>query len=226
MKTRILIPGIVLTALIAILTISCRKNEDSGLLVTDIDGNTYHTITIGTQVWMAENLKTTKFRDGTAIPLVTESSTWRNATSPAFCEYNNNPAAPETYGRLYNWFAATDSHGICPAGWHIPSYSEWETLVTYLGGLDAAGKKLKESGISHWADPNKADNSSGFSALPGGYRNEQGNFFGSAQIGSFWCIREGDAVPSWSWYLYNYEERIFSVYEENVRGNSIRCIKD
>ena len=137
--------------------------------LTDIDGNVYKTITIGNQTWMAENLKVTHYRNGDPIPNVTGSTAWYNLTSGAYCDYNNDASNSAIYGHLYTWFAATDNRNIAPAGWHIPNDLDWNTLVGYLGGGDEANK-MKESGLVHWKPSNASTNSSGFTALPGGYR--------------------------------------------------------
>ena len=139
--------------------------------VTDFDGNVYNTITIGSQVWTVQNLKTTHYRNGTTIPNVTDNTAWAALSTGAYCNYNNDVANVAIYGRLYNWYAATDANNIAPAGWHLPSYTEYETLINYLGGLNIAGGKAKEAGLEHWLSPNAgADNSSGFTALPAGSR--------------------------------------------------------
>ena len=139
--------------------------------VTDADGNVYTTININNQVWTVENLKTTKYRDGTLIPNVTDSVLWASQTTGAYCNYNNDDANVDTYGRLYNWYAVTDEHNIAPEGWHAPTKDEMLALQEYLGGWNVAGGLLKEAGFEHWSSPNMgADNSSGFSALPGGHR--------------------------------------------------------
>jgi uncharacterized protein (TIGR02145 family) len=140
--------------------------------VTDINGNSYKTISIGTQTWMAENLRTNKYRDGSAIPIVTNNTEWAALSSGAYCIYvNNETEIPATYGRLYNWYAVADIRNIASRGWHVPTDAEWLTLITFLGGESVAGGKLKETGITHWGSPNtNATNESGFTALPGGYR--------------------------------------------------------
>jgi uncharacterized protein (TIGR02145 family) len=148
--------------------------------MTDQDGNEYKTIVIGTQTWMAENLRTTKYRDGSAIPNITEITAWGNLTTGAYCNYNNTTSADTiaTYGRLYNWYAVTDSRNIAPEGWHVPTDAEWTTLVTYLGDFRVAGGKMKETGTTHWITPNEgATNESGFTALPSGDR--EGYIYGT-----------------------------------------------
>ncbi len=194
--------------------------------ITDIDGNTYRTVQIGEQCWMAENLKVTHYRNGDQIPEVTDSLAWIRLTG-AHCSYNNDTTYVATYGRLYNWYAVSDSRNLAPAGWHVPSDGEWQTLVDYLGGDAVAGGKLKESGTSHWQSPNTgATNESGFTALPGGYRfyTAHFNFLGSQAI--FWSSTE--IGPDYAWY------RILGYFYLQVTrddllwrcGMSVRCVKD
>src|SRR4029078_12512714 len=148
-----------------ILVISCKKDNETPATVTDIDGNVYHTVTIGTQVWMVENLKTTKYRNGdligTTIPATLDISS--ESTPKYQWAYKGEESNVATYGRLYTWYAVADSRNVCPTGWHVPSDAEWTTLTTYLGGESVAGGKLKENGTVHWESPNTgATNESGF----------------------------------------------------------------
>jgi uncharacterized protein (TIGR02145 family) len=202
--------------------------------MTDQDGNEYKTIVIGTQTWMAENLRTTKYRDGTAIPNVTDNTAWTNLTAGAYCNYNNTTSADTiaTYGRLYNWYAATDSRNIAPTGWHIPTEAEWRTLIYYLGGFSVAGGKMKETGTIHWITPNTgATNESGFTALPTGFRD----YLGSTPIGKFLSL--GYDTTYWSstpidpnsyllpWLLYSdvtFDQSSFY----NTDGLAVRLVKD
>lgn len=141
--------------------------------MTDQDGNTYKTVTIGTQTWMAENLRTTKYRDGTAIPEVTDFTAWVNLSTGACCTYNNTEDFDSiaTFGRLYNGYAVNNSKNIAPAGWHVPTLVEWNDLITELGGSGVAGGKMKEKGETHWIFGNAgATNESGFTSLPAGTR--------------------------------------------------------
>ena len=164
--------------------------------VTDIDGNVYHTVTIGTQVWMVENLKTTKYNDGTAIPLVTDVTSWSNLTTPGYCWYNNDATAYKTtYGALYNWFTVNTGK-LAPTGWHVPTDGEWTTLTSYLGGENVAGGKMKstgtiEDGTGLWHDPNiGATNESGFSGVPACGRNCDGRFANIGKDGIWWNASE------------------------------------
>jgi len=160
------------------------------LSCTDGDNNDYTVVTIGTQTWMAENLKTTKYNDGNLIPLVTNSTSWSNLTTPGYCWYSNDVSNMNIYGALYNWYTVNTGN-LCPIGWHVPSYTEWNTLINYLGGQLIAGGKLKEIGTLHWTSPNTgAINSTGFSALAGGFINKTGCFASIHNSGLWWCSSE------------------------------------
>ncbi|MDZ7633244.1 MAG: fibrobacter succinogenes major paralogous domain-containing protein [Bacteroidales bacterium] len=154
-----------------LLAISCKKQNDEAETVTDSDGNVYKTLVIGTQIWLAENLKTTKFNDGSQIPFVSEETSWvATLTTPGYCYYDNNTANKSVYGGLYNWYAV-ETGKLCPKGWHVPSDAEWTTITNLFGGESVAGNALKEKGTAHWTSPNDgATNESGFTALPGGNR--------------------------------------------------------
>ena len=201
--------------------------------VTDIDGNVYHTVTIGTQVWMVENLKVTRFRNGDPIPKVTENAEWDRLLSAAYCDYDDTISNVATYGRLYNWYAVDDSRDSAPIGWHVPTNEEWETLGTYLGGNTVAGGKLKETGGSHWISPNLgANNSSGFFGLPGGirasYEKSIGEFKYIGQIGAFWSSTELSESEAWMRFLTNYDGVLTRAELPTYKsfGYSVRCIKD
>ena len=172
-KSKVFIYLFAMLGMTLLISVSCKKkNDDTNnppvTTVTDQDGNVYHTVTIGTQVWMVENLKTTKYRNGDGIQNVTDSIAWWNLTSGAYCIYRNDVNNLATYGRLYNWYAVIDSRKLTPAGWHIPTDAEWTTLTDYLGST--CGDKLKEKGPNHWGGDNTATNETGFTALPGGNR--------------------------------------------------------
>ena len=199
--------------------------------VTDIDLNVYNTVTIGTQVWMAENLKTTKYNDGTAITSVTSDAEWGALIIGAYSDYGNNPANSNAYGRLYNWYAVDNnastevaSNGgknVCPTNWHVPTDAEWTTLTTYLGGDSVAGGKLKENGTIHWLNPNTgATNESGFTAVPGGVRNHDGSYYEVGLSGYWWSSEVTSRIL---YYDYTYVSR-----GSGGKGNgfSVRCIKD
>jgi uncharacterized protein (TIGR02145 family) len=195
--------------------------------VTDIDGNVYQTVTIGTQVWMAENLKVTHYRNGEAIPNITNATTWSGLTTGAYCEYNNDINNVATYGRLYNWYSAVDSRNIAPAGWHVPSDAEWQTLVDYLGGSSVAGGKMKEAGTTHWFSPNTgATNESGFSGLPGGYRVSSGTYYSIGYLAHFWSSTEYNSSSAWFRYLYYDGSEVARLYYNKRDGFSVRCVRD
>ena len=195
--------------------------------VTDIDGNVYNTVTIGTQVWMVENLKTTKYRDGTSIPNVTDNISWSNLTTGAYCDYSNTPSNSATYGKLYNWYAATNAHNIAPTGWHVPTDADWTTLTTYLGGEGVAGGKLKETGTTHWQSPNiGATNETGFTALPGGIRNYNGSFDYIGSHGYWWSATESGAASAWLRFMGFSYSYVFSYGANKELGFSVRCVRD
>jgi uncharacterized protein (TIGR02145 family) len=192
--------------------------------VTDIDGNVYQTVTIGTQEWMAENLKVTHYRNGDTIPNETDGTTWYGLTTGAWCEFNNSTSNGATYGKLYNWWATGNSRNIAPAGWHVPSDTEWQTLVDYLGGSTVAGGKLKEAGTTHWLSPNTgATNESGFSALPGGYRFS--NYYDMSVNAAFWSSAEGTSYSAWVRSLSYSVSGIGRSDYSKVFGFSVRCVR-
>jgi uncharacterized protein (TIGR02145 family) len=195
--------------------------------VTDIDGNTYKTVTIGTQVWMAENLNVEHYSNGDPIPQVQDKDEWSKLTTGAWCYYENKTSNGKTYGKLYNGFAVYDPRGLAPEGWHIPSDSEWTQLTDFLGGKEVAGGKLKATIL--WNDPNEgATNSSGFTAFPGGFRDYYGYFGSIGEYGFFWSSSEYviDLVFVWSRNLNHYDSEVFRYYGEMARGISVRCVKD
>jgi len=213
---------------------SIKFSENETSVVTDYDGNVYKTIKIGEQVWMAENLRVTHYRNGDSIPIVTDNSQWTNLNSGAYCDYANDPNYSMTYGRLYNWFAVADARGLAPAGWHVPSDAEWQTLVNYLGGDAVAGGKMKttgtiEAGTGLWYHPNTgATNEYGFSALPGGYRGCYGGTFGSVgYYGHWWSATEYNSSNAWYRLLYYYNSGVNRNYGYSEQsGFSVRCVRD
>lgn len=212
-----------------------QSNISENIIVTDIEGNTYQTISIKTEqdtlIIMSENLKTTKFNNGEPIDLVTSNVVWADYSRAAFCWYNNDkPTYGNTYGALYNWLAVEKN--LCPIGWHVPSKNEFEVLINHLGGGKLAGAKIKEKGTQHWKSPNEgATNEIGFNALPAGMR-ARGGFFQSVGEGGYW----------WSTSSYYDEDLDFDFAEfwfvsigltdfldgsgHKFFGLSVRCIKD
>jgi uncharacterized protein (TIGR02145 family) len=213
--------------LFAVILFFIGLTELQAQTVKDIDGNVYKTVTINKQVWMAENLRTTKYNDGTAIPLVTDDKVWAALITPAFCWYNNDETRNKNkYGALYNWYTVS-TNKLCPKGWHVSLDKEWATLTTYLGGEKVAGGKLKEIGTIHWKSPNTgATNESGFTALPSGSRATNGSFRLGGEGVSFWSSMEHNASQAWfSSLTYNYSIlTIFYAYKQV--GWSIRCLMD
>ncbi|HPI30692.1 MAG TPA: FISUMP domain-containing protein, partial [Bacteroidales bacterium] len=195
--------------------------------VTDIDGNIYNIVTIGTQVWMKENLKVTKLNDESAIPLVSNETAWAYLTSPGFCWYaNNDTTYGNIYGALYNWYAVNTAK-LCPAGWHVPRDAEWTTLTNYLGGLSVAGGKLKEAGTEHWASPNTgATNETNFTALPGGSRTADGLFSAIGSFGIFWSTDTVSAAHAKTHALSFNNTDITNNINLKTQGVSVRCICD
>jgi uncharacterized protein (TIGR02145 family) len=203
---------------------------DLGLYtVSDADGNSYDVVKIGTQVWMTENLKTTKYNDSTSIPFVTGNDTWKVLTTPAYCWYNDNEATYKaTYGALYNWHAV-ETGNLCPNGWHVPTNDEWTSLWTYLGGFSVAGGKLKEMGTTHWLTPNTgATNETGFTALPGGERSSGiGNFSNITLKGTWWTSTERVANQHAWMHRISYDSGSMSYGDADQNyGFSVRCIKN
>jgi uncharacterized protein (TIGR02145 family) len=196
--------------------------------ITDQQGNLYKTIVIGAQEWMAENLKTTVYRNGDAIPNVTANFQWEGSNSGAWCSYNNNSQYDCPYGKLYNWYATSDPRNLCPTGWHIPTDAEWTVLTNYLGGLGTAGGKMKSNGTQYWEIANSgADNASGFSGLPGGYRsNSNGVFSGVGSFGSWWSATTSLVSNAWSRDLYNNNSEIGRNGSTKGNGLSVRCLRD
>ena len=205
--------------------------------VTDVDNNSYNTVLIGTQCWMASNLRVTKYNNGTLIPLDNSGGStgngstedWTEKTYGARTVYAHNAANLATYGYLYNWYAATDTRKICPTGWQVPSNAEWTTLTTFLEGLTVAGGKMKSTGTTYWTSPNTgAENSSGFSALPGGIRFKGGNppgaFAGIKNTARFGSTTTSSTAA----YFYQLDFDDINVTQGTCGkscGHSVRCLK-
>jgi len=241
MKTKILLNTMLL---IIIMLVSCSKKDDpinqvnnqNSATVTDIDGNVYHTVTIGTQTWMVENLKTTRYNDGNAIPLVADNATW-TMTTPGYCWYNNDAATYKNmYGALYNWYTVNTGK-LAPTGWHVSTDAEWTTLTNYvtanLGTSLNVAKAL--AATTDWTTYSTTgtvgcnltlNNSTGFSALPGGSRNYDGTFYFVGYYGYWWSSTEyitGTACCGNMKYVANYLDRYYT--NEQI-GFSVRCVRD
>jgi uncharacterized protein (TIGR02145 family) len=191
--------------------------------VSDNDGNIYKTIQMGSQTWMAENLRTTKFNDNTPIPFVTEVAIWSELTTSGFTWYNNDSIG---YGALYNWYSVNTGK-LCPTGWHVPSDEEWTGLTTYFGGDTIAGDKIKETGTLHWLSPNTgATNESGLTALPGGYRNYIGSFRNIKKIGYWWSSTSFNTIDAYYRFISSDDDMVVKSNSNQKGGFSVRCLKD
>lgn len=231
---------------------------NSGQTVQDIDGNVYKTIIIGKQCWMAENLKTTKYNDGIPINEIISNSEWTNldancqscfnnqikhmVAKPGYCWYNNDSSRyKKIYGALYNWYAVNDSHKLCPSGWHVTTANDWIELCSFVGGRKKAGGKLKETGKSHWEEPNNSIYSEQqFNALPAGYRFgiTPAEFTKLGYIAIFWSNTEikthqilrknnlQNTPHAWTISFYNNSKKAYYQGYLKKSGYSVRCIKD
>jgi len=195
--------------------------------VKDIDGNVYRTVTIGTQTWMVENLKTTKYNDGTAITYAEGMTDWGILTASNYCWYNNEPAN-KIFGALYNWNAVNHTK-LCPPGWHVPSDAEWAILVAFLGGESTAGNRLMEGEDKYgiFSHAGTTDNT-GFTALPGGFRSNYGAFSGFETTGIWWSstVCDCSSFVAWNWGLHFETGKVERVTSTKQSGFSVRCLKD
>jgi uncharacterized protein (TIGR02145 family) len=216
--------------------------------IKDIDGNTYKTVTIGTQTWMAENLKTTKYNDGTSIPNIKDSSLWNKLNTGAWCYFENDSSSVskccgimsnDKYGKLYNWYTlnavSNGNKNVCPLGWHVPNIDEWSILIDFLGGENVAGGKMKEIGNSSWVNQNNYDLSTNLSLLtllPGGVRNFQpdgfmsGDFAEGFTYAGYLSSSEFSSEESFGLRLSYISNDVNRTKFQKKSGNSIRCIKD
>jgi len=224
MRTKFRVYFLILIGILTITINSCKKDDAPPITVTDYDGNVYHTIAIGTQLWMVENLKVTHYQNGNPIPNITDNYQWGNLMTGAYCSYNNDINNVNVYGLLYNWYAATDIRNICPKGWHVPSDTDWVTLENYLGGNLVAGNKMKETGTLHWISPNaSATNVSGFTGLPGGFRS----YFGSELLGVYgfwWSSTDIFETNARGRVLVEFEDDYQNYSSPKEDGYSIRCV--
>lgn len=204
--------------------------QQASNMVTDIEGNKYKTIVAGNQEWMLENLKTTKYKDGTDIPLVEQKNVWNETTTPGYCWYDNNVENKELLGALYNWHAVNTGK-LCPSGWHVPSDEEWTQLTEFLGGIDVAGEIVKEATMKSWEAPNTKQNSDiGIKGLLGGYRYGyfwgDGNFYEKGLNGYFWTSTGYTDTHSLTRTVNSSRSKVYrSVFVKN-NGFSVRCVKD
>jgi uncharacterized protein (TIGR02145 family) len=204
-------------------TTEYSSGAKSGTFTDARDNVTYKWVRIGNQVWMADNLRATKYNDGTSISNITNQTTWKNLTTGAYCYYDNSSSYSTTYGCLYNWYAVNTGK-LAPTGWHVPTDAEWTTLQMFLGSSDIAGGKMKST--TGWSSPNTdADNSSGFSALPGGCRNYYG-FSNVGSIGIWWSSTEDSSYDAWGRYLFFGNGSLFRNGYDKSYGYSVLCVRD
>jgi uncharacterized protein (TIGR02145 family) len=191
--------------------------------IYDVEGNKYRTIQIGTQTWMAENLRSTKLNDDTEIPFVLDVNKWSDLTTPGYCWFNSDSVS---WGALYNWYTVNTGL-LCPQGWHVPGDEEWTVLTDYLGGKNDAGGKLKETGTGKWYTPNTgATNESGFTAIPTGYRHSNGGFNSLSRYAYFWTSTEWSETGAWYRDVYFGYISVDRSNSNKRSGLTVRCIKD
>jgi len=218
---------VILILSVVVLVASCKQEEiepTPTAPVTDIDGNEYATIQIGTQVWMAENLRTSKYCNGDPIPNAADNTQWSNLTTGAWAHYDNDSQYEELYGKLYNWYAAADTRNICPCGWHVPTDAEWTVLSDYLGGEDVAGTKMKTT--IGWNENGNGTNESGFSGLPGGVRGFSGTFYDVGDFGYWWSSLENTTGDAWYRVLGYFADDLARDKIFMSNGFSVRCLRD
>ena len=195
--------------------------------VLDTDGNGYHAVTIGSQVWLTTNLKVTKYRNGDAIPNVPDPVQWGERTSGAYCDYDNDPEISMTYGKLYNWHTINDERGLAPEGWRVASNQDWNELINFLGGEEVAGGKMKQTGTDLWISPNTgASNESGFTAIPGGARGFESKFGNLGNDVVWWTSTETGPDTANGKYLTSLGTSCYGFSSSKTGGSYIRCIKE
>ena len=195
--------------------------------MNNMEDTTFQEVKIGNQVWMLENLDTEYFRNGDLIPQAKTAEDWENAgknCEPAWCYYDNEESNGTKYGKLYNWYAVNDPRGLAPEGYHIPSNAELTELTDNLGRENVAGIKMKSS--NGWYESGNGNNSSGFSALPGGFRYINGSFSDIAKVGNWWSSSESDTSNAVSRFLNYYNADVFNYNSDKQNGFSVRCLKD
>jgi uncharacterized protein (TIGR02145 family) len=202
--------------------------RDTSMTVTDVGGNVYHTVTIGNQVWMVENLRVAGYRDGTPIPRVSDTGQWSVLTTGAYCLPEHDPSAHEdSYGLLYNFHAIRDSRGLCPCGWHVPTAEEWRTLIAQLGGAEVAGGRMKDTSSDLWRiSVPGTTNESGFSAIPAGGRGRLGSAAEVGYYATWWSSTPSDSDYAWHWGLYPDKNSVRFNPGHRSSGFSVRCVRD
>jgi uncharacterized protein (TIGR02145 family) len=226
---------IILLASVFFTVIACKKEENTNTpasattnseTVKDVDGNSYKTVKIGNQTWMAENLRVSKYNDGTSIPVVTDKKAWEALKTPAMSEYDNSSSNGATYGKMYNFYTVS-TNKVCPTGWHVPSDQEWLTMINFLGGDSIAGNKMKAIDNTLWTNlSSNSTNSSGFSGLPGGNRWADGVFDGLTRHTTWQTSTEADSTSSFGRYIGNSSANVGRSWTSKRYGLYIRCLKD
>lgn len=206
---------------------ACDKKDNGASEIKDGDGNVYQTVTIGTQVWLNENMKTTSYNDGTPLNLVESADDWNKDISGAYCWYNNNETEfKSVYGALYNWHAV-NSDKLCPRGFRVADSLDWVALATFAGGTEVAGGMLKEMGEIHWDSPNTgATDTYGFSAVGGGFRNYSGSYLELKSQGNWWSSSAYSQFTATTVNMNFVSNEIFFSIVDKATGFSVRCIKE
>jgi uncharacterized protein (TIGR02145 family) len=209
--------------------VACTEKEQIEKTVTDVDGYIYNTVVIGDQVWLTENLKTTRLNNGADIQYEPDSIKWVKLTSLAYCWYRNDGVYnKDIYGALYNWYTV-ETGKLCPSGWHVPSKKEWQTLANFLGGNSVAGGKIRVKGLSYWKSPNDGgSNSTGFSAMPAGYRQgDIGNFLYLGEKTFWWSCSEDNDITATFYSTDTFTPLLdYNPYLDKRSGISVRCLRD
>jgi uncharacterized protein (TIGR02145 family) len=210
----------VFISIIFICMVACSDNSTNS-------NDALESVKIGNNYWAKFNLDVVTYRNGDAIPQVTDTNEWKKLTTGAWCYHNNDPELGKIYGKLYNWYAINDPRGLAPTGFHVATDDEWKELIRALGGADVAGGKLKSTGTEFWSTPNKgATNSTGFSALPGGARDTNGSFLTHKYLGAFWTSTQFDSENAFYYGMSHIVEKAIQVKYIKKTGCSVRCVKD
>jgi uncharacterized protein (TIGR02145 family) len=211
-----------LAFIIVLYVAGCSSTTSNTQTVTDINGNVYPTVQIGEQTWMAENLRTTQYADGTPIANIIDDDQWARLDFGAWAYYDHNPANDAIYGKLYNWYAVANSAGLCPTGWHVPTDEEWTVLSEFLG--EDAGHKMKST--TGWDNNGNGSNASGFTGLPGGLRDDDGTFYDVGRVDGFWSSSEYSSDVAWFRALGSDHRGLGRGSNDKRLGFSVRCLRD
>jgi uncharacterized protein (TIGR02145 family) len=210
---------------------ACKKDKDDDKdVLKDADGNVYTSVVIGTQEWMKENLRTTRYRNGDPITHAVLDSDWKSITEGKYSIYDNDPANVDPFGHLYSWAAVADPRHLCPAGWHVSTRGDWDTLISFLGGQYDAGIAIMQTGTVYWDGPNNpATNQTGFTAVPGGNRNPNtGEFYGKGGEATWWTSEEHPSNPTQArrYFIWATNSNLQTMISPKNFGLSVRCVKD